>query len=517
MIAISVVAVAAGAASAAVGLLRWLRVAQREHYLPGSCSTVLGRWLRRRPPNNLLVVVAIATAVASVALAVAGLRPLAPILVLLTAALAVLVPFPMSPLGRGKRLVMTRRATVLAAVTIALGVLVCAVAWLLGAGPAGPAVAAVAMPFLVDAAAMFTGPFEKLSMERHRRRAQARLEAVAPRVVAVTGSWGKTSTKNHLRDLLAGSVEVVASPASWNNTGGLSRTINEHLTDSTEILVAEMGMYRPGEIAELCSWIRPEVAVICAVGPMHLERVGSMEGIVAAKAEIAEGARAVVLWVDHEPLAQLAGHLEGSQEVWRVGTESTSEDLDVSVRTDEAGVVRISHRGVEVGSYPAGSGVHPGNAACAVAAALAIGQPPTSLGSRVATLSNPAHRSSAGTSERGVWVLDDTFNSNPVGAKAAVDALAAGVPDGRRAVVTPGMVELGPMQHEANRALAAHVVASGATLVVVGWTNRVALLEGSGGQAVAVATREEGRDWVRANLGEGDGVLWENDLPDHYP
>ncbi len=517
MIALQLLAVVAGVAAAGVGVARWLRVAQREHYLAGSCSTVLWRWVRRRPPNIAIDVVATLGAVASVVLAIAGPRAVAAVVVLASALVVATFPFPMPVLGRSSRLVLTRRARVLGLVTLLLVALVCLLAWILGAGLAGPVVAALAMPALVDTAAGITAPFERRSMERHRRRAQARLEAVGPRVVAVTGSWGKTSTKNHLRDLLAGSVEVVASPASWNNTGGLSRTINEHVGDSTEVLVAEMGMYGPGEIAELCSWIHPEVSVICAVGPMHLERVGSMEAIVAAKAEIAEGARAVVLWVDHAPLAELAARLPGSQELWRVGTAGTSDDLDVSVRTDESGTVHISHRGAEVGSYPAGSGVHPGNAACAVAAALAMGLPASAVGPRVAHLSNPAHRSAAGVSERGVWVLDDTFNSNPVGARAAVGALASAVPTGRRAVVTPGMVELGPMQHEANRELAAQVLSSGATLVVVGWTNRTALLEGAGGHAVKVATREAARDWVRANLGEGDGVLWENDLPDHYP
>ena len=92
------------------------------------------------------------------------------------------------------------------------------------------------------------------------------------------------------------------------------------------------------------------------------------------------------------------------------------------------------------------------------------------------------------------------------------------VPDGRRAVVTPGMVELGRSQDEENRVFAARVAASGTTLVVVGYTNRRALLAGANGApTVVVRDRDAARTWVRANLRAGDGVLWENDLPDHYP
>jgi len=351
-----------------------------------------------------------------------------------------------------------------------------------------------------------------MALERHRRRAEARLARVGPFVIAVTGSWGKTSTKNHIRDLLAGAADVVASPASYNNTAGLARTMNEHLTDSTEVLVVEMGMYRPGEIRELCSWVRPNVAVICAVGPMHLERAGSIDAIVEGKAEILERADTAVLWVDDPNLAALADAATVSK-VSRVGTRGGNRlDVEVEVVADDV-VVWVA--GEQIGACPLAAGVHPANVGCAVAAALAYGATPRQIAQRLPTLSAPPHRATVQTSESGVVVIDDTFNSNPAGAAAALATLGR-LSSGRRAVVTPGMVEMGALQDEQNRELAEAVVALGATLVVVGWTNRRQLLDGAGGDAVVVRDRERARRWVRANLGEGDGVLWENDLPDHY-
>jgi UDP-N-acetylmuramoyl-tripeptide--D-alanyl-D-alanine ligase len=127
--------------------------------------------------------------------------------------------------------------------------------------------------------------------------------------------------------------------------------------------------------------------------------------------------------------------------------------------------------------------------------------------------------------DSGVVVIDDTYNSNPEGAARALEMLEAATADeasgdgrSRRAVVTPGMVELGPDQDEANREFAAAVAKADAVLVVVGWTNRRALVAGAkDGEIVTVGSRSQARDWVRSNLGAGDGVLWENDLPNHYP
>jgi hypothetical protein len=125
-------------------------------------------------------------------------------------------------------------------------------------------------------------------------------------VVAVTGSYGKTSTKGHIAHLVRPDRTVVATPASFNNRAGLARAVNEHLADGTEVFVAEMGTYGPGEIAELCRWCPPDISVITAIGPVHLERFGSEDRIVEAKSEILRAGDDVVLAVDDPRLAALA-------------------------------------------------------------------------------------------------------------------------------------------------------------------------------------------------------------------
>jgi UDP-N-acetylmuramoyl-tripeptide--D-alanyl-D-alanine ligase len=510
--ALAWIAAGVAIASAVVSLLKWLRVAQREHYIAGSCWTTGWRWALRRPPNLVLGGLVAVAILAAIGFRVADNTAAVAAAVSIAALANATFPWPM-PLRGDPPLRFTRRATVLTAVAAVVAVAPAIVVGLLWSWLVGLAVAMRLTPVAVDAALAITGPIERRALERHRQRAEARLRQVAPFVVAITGSWGKTSTKNHVRDLLTGFTEVVASPASWNNTAGLSRTVNEHLTDTTEVLVAEMGTYGVGEIADMCSWVRPKVGVICAIGPMHLERMRTLDTIVTAKSEILEGVDTAVLWVDDPRLDEVSRHVRAPR-VMRVGSRGGA-DLDVEIGRDNDRLV-VWAGGERLGDLAAEGAPHTGNLGCAVAAALAAGVTPAHVASRLGSLASIDHRAAVGTSDSGVVIIDDTFNSNPAGARAAIDRLAELVP-GRRAVVTPGMVELGPIQDEENEALGRAVVESGATLVAVGWTNRRALVRGGGTDTVLVADRDEARAWVRANLGAGDGVLWENDLPDHYP
>jgi len=137
------------------------------------------------------------------------------------------------------------------------------------------------------------------------------------------------------------------------------------------------------------------------------------------------------------------------------------------------------------------------------------------------TLPPPGHRWATGVHERGIAVRDDTFNGNPGGARAALRRLVENAsPGGKRVVVTPGLVGVGPRRRLENRALGEAAAAAGTHLLVVGRTNRRALLEGArNGEArvLVLDNRLQAVRWARANLDRGDTILYENDLPDHYP
>ena len=502
-------AVAAGLVAAVPAGLRWLRVAQREHYLAGSATRFAVRWWRLGS-NRVLAGAVAAGLVAS------AWSPLAAAVACGAVAAG---PFGLGLRGRTSRLAWTRRLRTLAAVWAVLHVTVVVAGVLAGAGPTVALAAAGLAPVLVDAALAVTAPVERRLVGRYVRRASARLALVRPTVVAITGSYGKTSTKGYVAHLVAATRSVVASPASFNNRAGLARAVNENLTPGTEVFVAEMGTYGRGEIAELCKWCPPDIGVITAIGPVHLERMGSEEEIARAKSEILEVARVAVLNVGHPLLADLAARREAErQKVVRVagGPEAaTGVPPDVVVA---GGEVRVAGRVVGPLDF---DGAQPSNVACAVAVAVELGVPDEVISARLATLPTAQHRLAVSTTDRGATLLDDTYNANPAGAAAALEALGRHSSLGRlRVVVTPGMVELGSVQHRENARFAAAAAKRASHLVVVGHTNRPALLEGAAGgkaKVVVVETRDEATAWVRKHVGEGDTVLYENDLPDHFP
>jgi UDP-N-acetylmuramoyl-tripeptide--D-alanyl-D-alanine ligase len=366
-------------------------------------------------------------------------------------------------------------------------------------------------------------PLEERLGQRYVDRASAVVARIAPRIVAITGSYGKTSTKAYLAHLLGSSFTVVASPRSFNNRAGLARTVNELLVPGTDVLVAEMGTYGIGEIADMVSWLPAEVAVLTAIGPVHLERFKNLETTLRAKSEIAVGASVVVVNDDDRYLSSFADDVaRRGQRVLRCS--AIRDDADVAVISRDE-VVEVFRAGSSVGSVGLGATspyVAMSNIACALGAAVALGADVAALLSRLTTLPIVENRLTVRTAASGATILDDTYNSNPSGTTLALRALAGlRLPGHRTLVVTPGMVELGPLQDAANRAFAAEAAAVATDLIVVGRTNRRALLEGASEVSNNVRVRPvKNRDAavaiVRDELGEGDVVLYENDLPDHY-
>jgi len=489
---------------------RWLRVAQREHYLPGSVSRFALRWWVHVRVNAPLLLLA---------LAAVGLSWFFPLAGSATAGIAILAPLWLSVRGRTSALAWTRRLRTLAVVWAALEAGTVAIGFAVGRAAFFSATAVALCAPMVDLACLVTLPLERWVASRFVSEAAQKLRSLNPRIVGITGSFGKTSTKNYVAHLLAPRFRVVATPASFNNRAGLARAVNENLVAGTEVFVAEMGTYGRGEIAELCGWCPPEVAVITAIGPVHLERFGSEDAIVEAKSEIATGAKTVVLNTDDTRLAELADHLmEGAARPVVISCSSSDTSADVCV-VDRSGACDVFVRGAQVAAgIPLEPGVQPGNVACAIGVGLHFGVSPEELAAGIRDLPAVPHRLTVGTAPSGVVVIDDTFNSNPAGARAALRVLAGAGKHGRLVVVTPGMVELGRRQWAENSAFAQASVEIASELVIVGRTNRAAL---SGpvatGQVVTVGTREDGVRWVREHLVAGDAVLYENDLPDHYP
>ena len=485
---------------------RWLRVAQREHYLAWSASRFAIRWWRLGVINPLLFVMTASVVVAS------AWFPFA----CLAAALVVCVgPLGLGLKGRTSSLAWTRRLRTVAAVMVLFVVVLFLALRQLGVGSVGYAVVVILVPALIDVALAVLKPIEQRFARKYVTQAANTLERINPIRVAITGSYGKTTIKGYVRHLLSETRSVIASPASFNNSAGLSRSVNEHLTDGTEIFVAEMGTYGPGEIAELVSWIQPSISVLSAIGPVHLERFGDLDTVVASKSEIFSTSRTAIINVDAYGLAAEADRLQASGiDVLRCSAKDSTADIFVT--SDEGLSVTVSNRTIVAGLE---SDAAPTNVACAVAVATALDVPDETIAHLLTNLPTADHRRQVLLGQSGVTIVDDTYNSNPAGAAAALETLSR-TGANRKAVVTPGMIELGNRQASENRRLGVDASLIADDLIIVGRTNKGALANGARDGTARVhvlPNRDEAIKWVRENLKAGDAVLYENDLPDHYP
>ncbi len=281
-----------------------------------------------------------------------------------------------------------------------------------------------------------------LALHALARAWRRELGAAGASVLAVTGSTGKTSTKDILAAILAAAMPTAASPQNLNTEIGLPLAILA-APEPTRALVVEMAMRGPGQIAELTAIAEPDVGVIVNVGPAHLELLGSLENIAAAKAELIAGLRAGASAVlpAGEPL--LAPHLREDLE-----TTTFGEGGDVRLLSREPdGRVRIAFGEREIELEPSFSQAHNlSNLLAAVAAAGAIGHTPSGpLEVEFSAMRGQRERLGSGT-----LLIDDCYNANPMSMRAALDDLAETAP-GRRVAVLGDMLELGPRGPEPAR------------------------------------------------------------------
>jgi UDP-N-acetylmuramoyl-tripeptide--D-alanyl-D-alanine ligase len=330
-------------------------------------------------------------------------------------------------------------------------------------------------------------------------RAWRRELAIAgTKVAAITGSTGKTSTKDILAALLATQRRTVASPENFNTEIGLPLAILGAPV-ATEMLVLEMAMRGEGQIAELAAIAEPDVGVIVNVGPVHLELLGSLEAIAAAKAELIAGlpAGATIVVPADEPL--LAAHL---REDLRTVSFGEGGDVELAgVGPGEAVVIRAGER--EISLVPSFRQAHNlRNLAAAVAAALALGVEPSGrLQVRFSALRGERIALSGG-----VVLINDCYNANPMSMRAAIDDLAETAP-ARRVAVVGDMLELGPGAPALHKEIGAHASARGVELLVTVGPLAAEIGAGFAGESRSVADAAAAAELLAPLLRDGDTVL----------
>ncbi len=328
--------------------------------------------------------------------------------------------------------------------------------------------------------------------------ARAYRRALGARVVGVTGSVGKTSVKDIARALLPGRVH--ASPENFNTEIGLPLTILEAPAD-TDVLVLEMAMRGRGQIAELAAIAEPEVAVITNVGPVHVELLGSIEAIAAAKAEILDDLPAGGTAVAPVEAGFLEPHLEPIVEQLRFGPGGDVEAVEVQVADGVTEALVATPLGSRRFHFPFAEAHNLTNALAAIAAGVALDADLAEMADRAADIGFSRFRGERIELGDGIVLVNDCYNANPVSMRAALDHLAT-LEAERTVAVLGEMGELGPESADFHREVGEHARAAGIDFVI-----------GVGAPArdydpdELVADPGEAAELLAARLEPGDAVL----------
>ena len=346
-------------------------------------------------------------------------------------------------------------------------------------------------------------------------------------VVGITGSFGKTSTKFIVGTILGERFNVLNTPESYNTPMGLSKVINNDLNDDHEVFIAEMGARNIGDIKEVAELCQPNLGVITSIGPVHIETFKNVDNIMKTKYELIEELPSdgvAIFNYDNEHLKKLADKtfkeklLYGLEDIENL--DIYADDIEVSesgssftLRDKKGNSVRCTTR--LLGKH----NIY--NILAGVCVALSLGMNFEEISRGISKIEPIRHRLNIIDSGTGVIVIDDAFNSNPIGTKAALEVISQ-FKEGRKIIVTPGMVELGAMEESANREFGMDIGKVCDYAILVGEKRSKPIYEGlmevnfNPDNIFVVSSLEEATERLGRLTRPKDVVLFENDLPDNY-
>ena len=377
---------------------------------------------------------------------------------------------------------------------------------------------------LIYPMAVITAPIEKAGRTRYLNEAKAILNQHADLIrIGITGSYGKTSTKNVIQSIVSEQYMSLMTPASYNTPMGITRTIRELLKPIHQVFVCEMGADHVGDITELMNFVHPSIGVVTSIGPQHLQTFGSQDNITREKMQMIEllpPDGTGILNYDNELIR--AYEIKNPVRILTYGIRCT--DVDFRAVDIDYGPYGSSFKVQAEGESHAFESKLLGelnilNILSAVAVARTLAIPWPRIQRAVREMKQVEHRLEKKIIG-GYSFIDDAFNANPSGAAMALEVLAK-MP-GKRIIVTPGMIELGERQDEINHTFGTRMKGCADEVILVGEKQVHAIrqgLEDSGydmSHVHVLATVKEAFDWVWKNATPADTILLENDLPDAF-
>ena len=375
------------------------------------------------------------------------------------------------------------------------------------------------------AAALLVWPVEKLISELYFRDARRKLDSMRGLTkVAITGSYGKTSVKNIIGHILNAYTPTLISPRSFNTPMGLTITIRNQLSPDYRVFVAEMGSRHLGDINELCRLVHPKIGVISSVGPQHLDTFKSLENVKKGKYEL----------IQNLPQDGHAFFQDDQSIVRDMYQQTTLAKTLVSLYDEAADIyvfdIHVDSRGSrfkirfqdedELDCATVLLGEHNiKNIALSAAVCRYLGMPSELICRMISSIEAIKNRMEIINAGR-YTIINDAFNSNPVGSKEAVNVLAK-FPS-RKIIITPGMVELGKDESTLNEAFGKHIGEHVDIAILIGKKRTEPIKRGilsaqfPAERLYVVSDLKESTTLLNSIVQDGDVVLYENDLPDNY-
>ena len=381
--------------------------------------------------------------------------------------------------------------------------------------------------FIVFVAMLINHPYERGVYYYYKNKAQNKLRSMPNlKIIGITGSYGKTSSKNILSDILNIKYNALPTPKNLNTFNGLIMTVNNHMDKFTDIFIAEMGAYVKGEIGRLCKLIHPKYGILTRIGTAHLESFGSEKNIQEGKFELIESLPEDGIGVlNKDDPKQVSYKLKNKVKIIWIGIDN--EDVDVratDIRCDNKGTTFNVKFNGDKKLYEFKTKLLGNHNVYNILAALALGYefgiPIDSLKQAVKGVKTVEHRLEL-KKIGNFYMIDDAYNSNPVGAKSALDVL--NMMNGIKVVVTPGMIELGSKEDKYNKEFGEQIADVADYAVLIGKKHSKPIYDGlieKGFDKKNIIVYNDVREayaFISTLTGKREVyALFENDLPDTY-
>lgn len=378
--------------------------------------------------------------------------------------------------------------------------------------------------FVIYPVALVLKPFEYFIKKRYENEARDILDSNPDLIkIGITGSFGKTTTKNIITNILNSKYYTLMTPASFNTPMGITRTVREHLKRVHEVFVCEMGADHVNDISYLMKMVKPKYGIVSSIGPQHLNTFGSLENIIKEKMQeiemLPEDGVGFVN-IDNEYIANYP--IKNICKVISVGVNNSNADYvakKVSYSKDGT-KFSVNIKGKEYKFKTKLLGEHNvTNILLGIALAIELGIDEKTIVKSVEELPQVEHRLELKTIN-GFNFIDDAFNSNPTGSNFALKVLK--LMKGKRVIVTPGMIDLGEIENRANYDFGKNMLDNVDFVILVGKNQTRFIYKGlkdSGydmNNVVVVDKVVDAFNYVYQNFTSNDTILLENDLPDAF-